>query len=122
MEEEMWPEQPKLKSTPDAQLEEKPIREIVSFVAERQYDEFDDLLLRKTYWSTIRITGWILRFVYNLRAVKNRAKKRRGPLTTDEVTEAQNCWIRRTVTKPFNNARDSLELQPSQVAVVEWHV
>ena len=45
--------------------------------------------------STIRITGWILRFVYNLRAAKNRAKKRRGPLTTDEVTEAQNCWIRR---------------------------
>ncbi len=95
MEEEMWPEQPNLKSTPDAQLEEKPIREIVSFVAERQYDEFDDLLLRKTYWSTIRITGWILRFVYNLRAAKNRARKRRGPLTTDEVTEAQNCWIRR---------------------------
>ena len=53
MEEEMWPEQPNLKSTPDAQLEEKPICEIVSFVAERQYDEFDDLLLRKTYWSTV---------------------------------------------------------------------
>ena len=66
MERSGWLEQPNLNSTPDTQLEEKPIREIVSFVAERQYDEFDDLLLQKTYWSTIHIMGWILRFVHNL--------------------------------------------------------
>ena len=95
LEQEKWPEQPNLKSSSETQHEEKPIREIVSFVGERQHDEFDELLVRRTYWSTIRITAWILRFVYNLRAKKCRTKKRRGPLTTDEVLEAQNCWIRR---------------------------
>ena len=95
LEQEKWPEQPNLKSSSVTQHEEKPIREIVSFVGERQHDEFDELLVRRTYWSTIRITAWILRFVYNLRAKKSRTKKRRGPLTTDEILEAQNCWIRR---------------------------
>jgi hypothetical protein len=95
LEQEKWPEQPNLKSSSETQHEEKPIREIVSFVGERQHDEFDGLLVRRTYWSTIRITAWILRFVYNLRAKKSRTKKRRGPLTTDEIFEAQNCWIRR---------------------------
>ena len=95
LEQEKWPEQPNLKSSSETQHEEKPIREIVSFVGERQHDEFDELLVRRTYWNTIRITAWILRFVYNLRAKKSRTKKRRGPLTTDEILEAQNCWIRR---------------------------
>ena len=90
LEEKYWPEQPNLKSS-EAQQEEKPIREVVSFVAEWELDELDDLLLRKTYWSTIRTTAWIVRFVYNLR----RTKKRRGPLTTEEISHAENCWIRR---------------------------
>ena len=95
LKEEEWPEQPSLKSSVEALHEEKPIRELVSFVVERYHDELDELLRRRTYWQTVRITTWILRFVYNLRAKKNRVKKRRGPLTTDELSEAQNCWIRR---------------------------
>jgi hypothetical protein len=91
LEEKYWPEQPNLKSSSEAQQEEKPIREVVSFVAEREPDKLDDLLLRKTYWSTIRTTAWIVRFVYNLR----RTKKRRGPLTTEEISHEENCWIRR---------------------------
>ena len=95
LKEEEWPEQPSLKSSVEALHEEKPIRELVSFVVERHDDELDELLRRRTYWQTVCITTWILRFVYNLRAKKNRVKKRRGPLTTDELSEAQNCWIRR---------------------------
>ena len=83
LKEEEWPEQPSLKSSVEALHEEKPIRELVSFVVERHDDELDELLRRRTYWQTVRITTWILRFVYNLRAKKNRVKKRRGPLTTD---------------------------------------
>ena len=95
LKEEEWPEQPSLKSSVEALHEEKPIRELVSFVVERHDDELDDLLRRRNYWQTVRITTWILRFVHNLRAKKNQVKKRRGPLTTDELSEAQNCWIRR---------------------------
>jgi hypothetical protein len=93
MEEEKWPEQPDLRLSSETQHEEKPIRKIVSFFGERQHDEFDELLVRRIYWSTIRITAWILRYKYNLRAKKSRIKKRRGPLTADEMLEAQNCWI-----------------------------
>ena len=79
LKEEEWPEQPSLKPSVEALHEEKPIRELVSFVVERQDDELDELLRRRTYWQTVRITTWILRFVYNLRAKKNRVKKRRAP-------------------------------------------
>ena len=93
--EEEWPKQPTLKSLVEAQQEEKPIRELFSFVAEWRNDQLDELLLRRTYWQTIRITAWILRFVCNLRAKKNQIKKGRGLLTTNELSEVQNCWIRR---------------------------
>jgi hypothetical protein len=93
MEEEKWPEQPDLRLSSETQHEEKPIRKIVSFFGERQHDEFDEFLVRRIYWSTIRITAWILGYKYNLLAMKSRIKKRRGPLTADEMLEAQNCWI-----------------------------
>ena len=95
LDERHWPEQPNLKSSLETQQEEKPMREIVFFAADRQNDEFDELLLRRAYWSTIRTTAWILRFVYSLRAKKRKFKKRRGPLTTEEISDAENLWIRR---------------------------
>ena len=64
--EEHWPEKPILKSSSEGEQERKPISEVVSYAAARLQDEFDKLSLRKTYWSTIRITAWILRFAYNL--------------------------------------------------------
>ena len=78
LKEEEWPEQPSLKSSVEALHEEKPIRELVSFVVERHDDELDELLRQRTHWQTARITTWILRFVYNLRAKKNRGRWMKG--------------------------------------------
>ena len=117
LEREKWPEQPNLQSSSDARQEEKPVREIVSYVVERQQDELDELLLRKTYWTTVRITAWLLRFLYNLRASKGRKRRKRGPLTTDEMSEAQNRWVRREqnyVQRSFEQPGWSLVEDPMQ--------
>ena len=45
--EEDWPEQPALKKTPLVSDEEKLQREVVSYAAEVERDEWDDLLVRK---------------------------------------------------------------------------
>ena len=52
-----WPEQPKLISSTRSQEEELPMREIMLYSAERKPDEWDNLLDRKPYWNTLRITA-----------------------------------------------------------------
>ena len=44
LKEQEWSEQPSLKSSVEALHEEKPIRELVSYVVERHDDELDELL------------------------------------------------------------------------------
>ena len=52
-----WPEQPKLISSTRSQEEEHPVREIMLYSAKRKPDEWDNLLDRKPYWNTLRITA-----------------------------------------------------------------
>lgn len=47
LDQEKWPEQPKLTSTTRAQEEERPSNEIMLYSAEKKPDEWDDLLDRK---------------------------------------------------------------------------
>ena len=58
-------EQPSLKCSSKTQEEERPIKEIVAYTADRKPDEWDNLLMRKPYWTTLRITAWALRFRHN---------------------------------------------------------
>jgi hypothetical protein len=50
LEQEKWPEQPK----------KSPFVRLSPSSGECQHDEFDELLVCRTYWSTIWITVWIL--------------------------------------------------------------
>lgn len=93
---EEWPQQPELKKTPQINEEEKVQREIVSCVHEAENDEWSELLDRKSYWKTLRITAWSLRFVYNSLAKSKGVKKMCGPVTTQEIIEARNYWVRKT--------------------------
>ena len=56
-------------SDSEANKEEKPGKEAVLYEREDKADEWpDELLLRKphwSYWSTLRITAWALRFAHN---------------------------------------------------------
>lgn len=72
---EDWPPQPSIKCTPRSQEEEKPLKDIVAYTREetptktkeqvkasaeeQETDEWDELLLRNTYWRVLRITAWI---------------------------------------------------------------
>ena len=75
--------------------EEKPLKEVVAYTEEHKPDEWDQLLERKPYWSTMRITSWALRFKANALAKKWRESKRKGALCTDEIRRAKELWTRR---------------------------
>lgn len=90
-----WPEQPELCKSKET-LDEYKASEPVFFCEEREPDEWDDLLERSSYWRTLRITAWMLRFVDNCCHKSNR---KTGPLNTDEIARARNKWVKRVQEK-----------------------
>jgi hypothetical protein len=95
LEKEQWPEQPNLTVSKAVDQESKPIKEQALFTKERKPDEWDALLERNTYWRTLRVTAWALRFLNNCLAKIRRSKKKSGPLVTEEIIAARNSWVRR---------------------------
>lgn len=73
---------------------QNPNKEITLFSAERKPDEWDNLLERKPYWNTLRITAWVLRFVHNSSAKLHKEKRQHGPLSMEEITKARDHWVR----------------------------
>ena len=65
------------------------------FSAEKKPDVWDDLLDRKPYWSTLRITAWALRFAHKSLDRLRKEKGRQGPLSTEEIMNARDHWVRR---------------------------
>ena len=92
--EDDWPEQPELKGSNET-LDEQKTTQPIFFCNERERDEWDDLLDRSSYWRTLRVTAWMLRFVNNCRSKTKKVKRKSGPLNTDEIMSARNRWIRR---------------------------
>ena len=95
LDEKQWPQQPKLKCTKVADEECRPTPEGILHTQERKLDEWDALLERGVYWQTMRVTAWMLRFISNCKARRNKLKRRSGPLVTDEITTARTYWVRR---------------------------
>ena len=58
------------------------------------FDEWDTLLEKSTYWRTMRVTAWVLRFIRNCRA-RSKSKKMSGPLGTEEITTASDYRVKR---------------------------
>ena len=59
--------------------------------------EFEDELLRilekHSYWKSIRITTWIVRFIHNCKS--NKSEGLSGPLTTEEIDKQIKIYVRR---------------------------
>ena len=89
-----WPEQPRLNSTKETDEESKVTQEAVLCTQDRMFDEWDTLLERSTYWRTMRVTAWVLRFIRNCKA-RSKSKKMSGPLVTEEMTTASDYWVKR---------------------------
>ena len=89
-----WPDQPELKSSSAVNSEFRPMKETV-FHAHKKSDEWEQLLVRKTYWQTLRTTAWGLRFVTNFLAKIKKGKPTKGQLTTEEISNSRDYWERK---------------------------
>lgn len=62
---------------------------------DQETDEWDQLLLRNTYWRVLPITAGVLRFKINSLARSRKRKKVSSPLGNEERTEAKQHWVRK---------------------------
>jgi len=95
--EENWLAQPAPKSSKQLSEEAKPVKEIVAFSKgnEALIDECGSLLGRKSYWTALQVTAWVLRFANNCKAKVSKTKKSSGSLTTEESQKSIEYWILR---------------------------
>ena len=118
---ENWPENPVTVKTRASEEEAKVIREVLNLANEQPKQErnvFDELLERHDLRRTLRIQAWVRRFT------THRASK--GPLTSEDVQESKNWWIRRVqyqdAQKPhFEQTRREFNLVPNADRVLECH-
>ena len=97
--EKEWPEQPELMCCTTANSEFKQMKEAVFHTTEVISDEWDNLLERKPYWQTLKITAWALRFIRNCLARVKKRKLTKGKLTTEEFLDARDHWVKREQSK-----------------------
>ena len=118
---ENWPENPVTVKTQTSEEEAKVIREVLGLANEQPKQErnvFDELLERHDLRRTLRIQAWVRRFTTH--------RARKGPLTSEDIQEAKNWWIRRVQSqdaqKPhFEQTRRELNLVPNADRVLECH-
>jgi hypothetical protein len=105
LDQEKHPVQPNLNCTKDVNTECKPLKESVFQVVEKEPDEWDLLLERRSYWRTLRVTAWCLRFKHNCLASSQKLNRKNGPIQTDEIENARNHWV----NKVQSNMPETLE-------------
>lgn len=93
----------------ESNAEVKATKELFALAVEQE-DELNNLLAKITYWRTLRVCAWMMRFIRKARTSKpNRA---RGPLTTEEIEVAQRNSEGRTATSLPSRGADHLQVQP----------
>ena len=97
--EKEWPKQPELKCCKTINSEFKQMKEAVFHTNEATLEESDQLLEHKPYWQTLKITAWALRFIGNCIARVKKRKLMKGRLTTEEVLDARDHWVKREQSK-----------------------
>ena len=68
------------KETKETDEESKVTQEAVLRTQERMFDEWDALLERSTYWRTMGVTAWVLRFIRNCKGTSQRRGRERSQL------------------------------------------
>ena len=101
--EDTWPE--KLpKATPEnAEMLEKRLQNLTHLTDQTKeitscVDRLD-LNRYSSYSRLIHVTGWVCRFVTNCRSVQE--SRERNVLTSDELTNAENFWVRQAEAEAF---------------------
>lgn len=87
---------PRYCATTESNAEVKATKKLFALAVEQE-DDLDNLLVKLTYWRTLRVCAWMMRFIRNARSSKpNRAG---GPLTTEEIEEQKHLWLLRVKTR-----------------------
>jgi hypothetical protein len=79
------------------------------------------ILEKHSYWKAMRITAWIARFLFNLRSQPR--ELRRGVLTTEEIQEQVNWWIKKEQlryddTEQLEEDKHRLNLEEKEIRLV----
>ena len=90
-----WPNEVTVEATEETEAKAKQKSgEILKAVTQIE-DMFNELSSKYYYWETMRITAWVTRFLHNL---KSKQKRRKGPLTTEEIRQQIDWWLKRAIT------------------------
>ena len=93
LDEKQWPDQPDFECTKDVNDEHKPIKEGHFYTEEHKPDEWKTLLERNKFW----------RFQNNSLAKRQRLRKLTGPLTTEEIVNAREHWVKKVQSSSSPN-------------------
>jgi hypothetical protein len=87
-----WPDEVAIEAAKETETEAKQSGEIFKAVIQQEEDVFTDVLKKYTFWKTMRIMAWVIRFLHNLRSNQIH---REGPLTTEEIQQQIDWWLKR---------------------------
>ena len=120
---ENWPESPLIQSSKESQAEAKIVRDVLCATqTKNESDDLDLVLERNELRRTLRVTSWLLRFVYNCK----KREKRNGPLSVSETEEAKQWWIKRVQnvdsdTPHFTQTKEALNLKENPEGMLVCH-
>ena len=114
-----WPENPVAQKSQASEAEAKVIKEVLGLA---QQDEnlnnniFEDLLKRHDLRRSLCIQAWVRRVTTN--------RHRKGPLTSDDLREVRDWWIKREQAKDsqrphFEHTKQSLNLIENDQGILE---
>ena len=116
---EKWPADLVTVPTAESNAEMKATKELFA-MAVKTDDDLDHLLAKHTYWKTLRVCAWIMRFANNARA--KRVTRAKGPLTTDKIEKQKHFWLLRVQSRGSENIEEdrlSLNLQKNKDGLLE---
>eukprot|EP00794_Sanderia_malayensis_P000965 gene965-biopygen216 len=116
-----WPADIVTAPSEETERELQPIKEILK-VAIPVESVLDKVLEKFEYWKAMRVTAWIFRFIWNLKAKKSQRIK--DPLSTKEIQNQITQWIRRvqsraTASESFKADEQRLNIQRNNEDILE---
>ena len=114
-----WPENLVTAPSKESNQEVKTTKELFA-LAVNSDDELDELLAKSSYWKTLRVCAWIMRFAQNART--KRANRTKGPLTTEEIGKKTLFWLMRAQNQGTANMEEDrlrLNLQRNKDGLLE---
>ena len=96
-------------------------RAVLSCAMDGEAEVVYGVLEKHSYWKAMSITAWIARFLFNLRT--HPTERRRGVLTTEEIQEQVNWWIKKEQlrhddTEQVEEDKHRLNLEENELGLV----